>query len=908
MMHLADGHAAAGTATSSFSTAVYSPGAGVRVSIVVMPDSAITVYAIEDQPPTGWTVSAIDNSGGFDSNNRKVKWGPFFDNLTRTLSYTATPPAGESGPKSFAGVASFDGVSAPIVGARTLPAVAFPDLSIVKSHTGNFAVGVNGTYLIAVSNVGSSTASGTVTVTDPLPTGLSYISGSGINWACSASGQMVTCGNSNSLAPGASSTITLTVGVDAAAAPGVTNTAAVTFVGDSNGSNNSSSDPTSVSTGPQTLTYMTPNSIVAGSPEFLLTVNGTNFHSNSIVLWNGMERTTYPSGTTRLRALIYAADVANAGTAGVSVRDSTPGATVTNSLPFTVLKILTAVSVPFTKADYASTGGNAILSARVGGVPFDAGNVTFQIWDGSASVGSPVTSGTLINRTASVSYPLPKGLRPSNYGIEATFSGASNYASSQGFGTLKVYASDSNLLTLKLLPDGGDMRISAGAAKLLAGYSILDSTLTSNPVALANFGYSPVTGAGPVLITEAGMPSSSAMTAARMFVECSSTTDTGIALVNTDENRGLTLKAEFRNGGGKTVASIPIEIAPRSHKAVFAGQLVPDLPRPFLGTLTLTGDGNSNPGSFAAVTLGAMTNGRGEILYSSLPLTDPGAAPADANLIFPQIVDGGGTSSQVYLMNPSGNGPSVGKIAFYDNDGKPLTLGFLESGGAGSQLEFSLAPDGMMQIVTRGLGAVQVGYAVVTVTSGKLPIGSASFLFRQGPVVVSHAAVPAAIQTTSARTFVEVASTPLYRNTGIALVNPGLSTAVLALKLTGTDGKSITTTLTLPAGAHIAKFLDELFPGRVPTEFRGVLDVSSSTPIAPLLLRLSTNQRGESIYSTLPVANLLNPPKGQQYLPQIVDGEGYQTQIIVINTTADTGTVYAELLDALGKSLQVGFR
>jgi len=111
-----------GSAVSSFNSASYTPGVGVVVSIAVTPDASAQVYAVEDTPPSGWTVSGIDNGGQFDSANRKVKWGLFFDNTSRTLTYTATPPAGETGTKTFAGLASFDGTNVTIGGARTLGA------------------------------------------------------------------------------------------------------------------------------------------------------------------------------------------------------------------------------------------------------------------------------------------------------------------------------------------------------------------------------------------------------------------------------------------------------------------------------------------------------------------------------------------------------------------------------------------------------------------------------------------------------------------------------------------------------------------------------------------------------------------------------------------------------------------
>lgn len=126
------------------------------------------------------------------------------------------------------------------------------DLFISKSHTGNFVSGQQGVYTITVSNNGpnATSAGSTITVTDTLPAGLSYVSASGSGWSCGAAGQVVTCTQAGVLASGASyPAISLTVNVSAAAAPSVTNTATVstnstTF--DNQSSNNTASDPTNV--------------------------------------------------------------------------------------------------------------------------------------------------------------------------------------------------------------------------------------------------------------------------------------------------------------------------------------------------------------------------------------------------------------------------------------------------------------------------------------------------------------------------------------------------------------------------------------------------------------------------------------------------------------------------------------
>ena len=55
-----------------------------------------------------------------------------------------------------------------------------PDLTISKTHSGNFAAGGTGSYAITVSNGGTAATAGTVTVTDTLPTGLTATGISGV--------------------------------------------------------------------------------------------------------------------------------------------------------------------------------------------------------------------------------------------------------------------------------------------------------------------------------------------------------------------------------------------------------------------------------------------------------------------------------------------------------------------------------------------------------------------------------------------------------------------------------------------------------------------------------------------------------------------------------------------------------
>lgn len=108
---------ATGPAVSEMA-ATYTPGITLAISLQIKPPTATIAYAVEDRPPTGWTISSITEGGVFDPATGVMKWGVYFDDQARTLKYSATPPPGATGPATFRGVASFDGVEVLITGTR----------------------------------------------------------------------------------------------------------------------------------------------------------------------------------------------------------------------------------------------------------------------------------------------------------------------------------------------------------------------------------------------------------------------------------------------------------------------------------------------------------------------------------------------------------------------------------------------------------------------------------------------------------------------------------------------------------------------------------------------------------------------------------------------------------------------
>ena len=104
-----------------------------------------------------------------------------------------------------------------------------PKLSITKSATPlAFAVGQSGTYSIMVSNSGTSSTSGVITVTDPLPAGITATSAGGTGWSCNASASSLVCTTAAVLLPLANAPVlNIQVSVAANAASPVINTATV---------------------------------------------------------------------------------------------------------------------------------------------------------------------------------------------------------------------------------------------------------------------------------------------------------------------------------------------------------------------------------------------------------------------------------------------------------------------------------------------------------------------------------------------------------------------------------------------------------------------------------------------------------------------------------------------------------
>src|SRR5262249_34167806 len=86
----------------------------------------------------------------------------------------------------------------------------------------------------------------------------------------------------------------------------------------------------------------------------------------------------------------------------------------------------------------------------------------------------------------------------------------------------------------------------------------------------------------------------------------------------------------------------------------------------------------------------------------------------------------------------------------------------------------------------------------------------------------------------------------------------------------------------------------------------GSLTFESDQPVAAITLRESRNAFGEPLYTTLPVVDLSTTAATQSLtFPHIAAGEGYTTQLVLINTTPAVIRGAVRLFGSYGLPLMV---
>ena len=187
-----------------------------------------------------------------------------------------------------------------------LNTAAIPDMTLTKTHAGNFPQGGTGDYTLTAANTGTASTTAPVTVTDTLPAGLTATAFSGTGWTCSLA-PAVSCTRGDVLAAGGSyPPLDLKVSVASNAPASVTNTATVAGGGETNNTNNSASDQTTI--------------VLPATPDMTL----TKTHSGSFIQGGtgSYTITATNSGTAQTTAPVTVTDTLPGGLAATSFSGS----------------------------------------------------------------------------------------------------------------------------------------------------------------------------------------------------------------------------------------------------------------------------------------------------------------------------------------------------------------------------------------------------------------------------------------------------------------------------------------------------------------------------------------------------------------------------------------------------------
>ncbi len=419
-----------------------------------------------------------------------------------------------------------------------------------------------------------------------------------------------------------------------------------------------------------------------------------------------------------------------------------------------------------------------------------------------------------------------------------------------------------------------------------AGYGTLTaSSGTSLPTASALFTYTE----NEVVLWQAGVAAVEPIRSGRIFVDRTPGTQSAIALANPSD-QAVTATFTVRDASGTPIGSpASRQIPAHGHLPIYVYQLVESIPDSVtIGSMTFETASSSQ--RLAAITLRQTTNSEGKNLFTTLPVIDLDAPTSTQPLYFPHVAIGGGYTTQIILFSRSSR-TVQGKVRFFKDDGTPFQL------ATGSEPAYSIAPNGAYRLELRGDNELQQGFAVVTLETGDIvPSGTLIYQYRvnegtPGERLATETGVAAMNATTKARIFIDKAGS----FTGVAIANPGNPATSVTLELFDRQGTSVgTTSINIPAGGHTAKLDWQLFPD-MPEGFTGICEIRAQVAVVPMTLLLTTNKRGDLIYTTLPVADLTRtPPQGPVYFPQIAFGGGYSTRLILISTTpslSSTGTL-----------------
>jgi hypothetical protein len=440
------------------------------------------------------------------------------------------------------------------------------------------------------------------------------------------------------------------------------------------------------------------------------------------------------------------------------------------------------------------------------------------------------------------------------------------------------------------------------SGQTIQGFATVDPASSSlPPAALEVFSFKP---AG-VLTSAATIPAQRPMQDGRIYfdrpADRTDQADVGIVILNPG-NSSVSISYYFTDNGTRTSART-FPVGPFSQISGYLSGFT----EPF-GTFTFHA---SSP--IAVFAVRTQVNELGNFLQSTVPVVDLNK-PHDQPVAFTAFAVGGGAfSTDVVLTNPTDQ-TITGSLSFFSQaSNTPLTV--VLDGNAGTQFTYSI-PGGSSQRsrLSSASSFETSGWVSVASSNGSaypsgfLTISEVGQDATRGTFTLDQFTIPASESGQAYRLYAENsdASSSLF-----ALLNPSQSDMDVMIALTDTSGNSIVApqTVHVPAAGEISTCLCQIAGfGNLPNPMKGVLRFSTSSSQGFYLLGalLKINQRGESLIATVdPVREGSIQATSQYFLPAVVDGSGFSTQIVVYSSDGNPTSGALNFYSQGGTSIKV---
>jgi spore coat protein CotH len=371
------------------------------------------------------------------------------------------------------------------------------------------------------------------------------------------------------------------------------------------------------------------------------------------------------------------------------------------------------------------------------------------------------------------------------------------------------------------------------------------------PAALSIFGFRQ----NGILLSEAAVPAVMPIRRGRTFVQISPTIKTGVAIANPNA-QAAQISFYFTDATG-------MEFGHGSTTIPSGGQITSRLnDEPFRGSAAAATFSFTSSVPVGMIALRGFTNERSEFLMSTQPVVD--LDNPETPQLLPLFASGGGWTTSVILVNP------------YD---EPLTVSVMFVPGA-TQGPFTIPARSSRSLSPVSGPEVLTGRVHIVPGGIRAPSVFEVVSFKPSSVTVSEASVLPSPFASDFRLYVERNGPAI--ESGVSIVN-GAAASNITFEVTSLNGQSLAKTTVAFSPGQRSFFLRDLAGFQpLPAQFQGVLRISATADIAVAALRGRINERGDFLITTTPVITETTKPATEELIiPELVDGGGYTTQIIL---------------------------